>query len=237
MDLLKKAPLVEAVCEIVFSSPAPPDLTIPGILYSGLKTEYPIKKDKPLIQVALRDPGSNQIILHTTPVTQFFNLQSNRVLQVGNHLFVINFTSEYPGWETFSSEIVKVFKLYTQNQEALSIRQISLRYINLFYYDERLNEMVSFQLPNPPSEKYLDNRAVETLVEYSDETNVLSKSFKTIISPEPPKKSCILELTYMNAMPNGVKIDELEQWLEKGHEAIKHLFVDSLNPEYLETLK
>jgi uncharacterized protein (TIGR04255 family) len=240
MEKLKHPPLIEAICEIIFLPTAAFDLTLPGIVYTEIKDEFPIKQDRPFGQAAVRNTlNPQQIEVISAPLTQFFSSERNKVVQIGKDILVNNSPISYVGWDDFKSQILRIFKIYRQNQtNHTAIRQITLKYVNQFDVPEETNykDLFSFHLPNPPSQQYEKNYAFNTVVEYPHEPNVLSKAFRSVFPTKPNTISWVLELGYLNIVPGSIADDDLGSWLETGHTLIEDLFVNALKKTYFESI-
>jgi uncharacterized protein (TIGR04255 family) len=241
MNLLGNSPLIEAVCEIVFMPSPTFDLTLPGILFSELKGDYPIKKDNPVSQVivpSLIDKKNKDII--QSQYTQFFSSNKKRVVQISKDVLTINFVAPYSGWDEYKNEILRIINIYKGNFEnKLLIRQISLRYLNRFELSEfdPINNF-SFKMPIPDNPKYNKLKAYNLTTEFETEyEDVLASTIQSVFPNNPTAKACILTIQNINNDPNSVDIDMLERWLNNAHKTIKNYFIDSLKKTYYHTLK
>jgi uncharacterized protein (TIGR04255 family) len=242
MELLKKAPLTEAVCEILFMPSAVFDNTLPGVLFTELKNEFPIKTEKPANLIPVQSIQNNRVIEHIpVSISQFFSADNTEAVQIGKDLLVCNMLAPYKGWPLFKKQILRVLKLYNSNfTEKPAVRRITLRYVNTFVFGvkEDYGKIFSFPLPSPPDQAYQKNRAFQTLVEYdTDSGDILSLQFKSVFPPDNSKKSVILEINNFLLRPSVMDSTEFENWLDNAHKYVEDLFVASFRQVYFEKLK
>lgn len=241
MKLLTNTPLIEATCEIVFMPTPTFDTTLPGILYTGLKEEFPIKRDQPGGMVTLPSLTlENSFDIQSVRLSQFFSSDNTQAVQIGKDVLVNNMTAPYKGWNIFKAQILKVLTFYSSNfADKPEIRKVTLKYINVLHFDIQNDyiENFTFNLPNPPEEKYKKNRAFNTNLEYDLNTgDILSLSFKSVYPPDISKKSVALEITNQHIVPRRIELDNFENWLDQSHQNIEELFVSSLKAEFLDSL-
>ncbi len=224
---------LEAICEIVFMPSVTFDYTLPGILYSELKSDFPHKKDKPNLNIGIPDLNNPQATeFLNVPITQFYNLENDRVVQVGKDILINNQVAPNKNWIDFFKQIVSVAELYHKNlSERKSIRYIALKYIYKIDIQSTssFKKYFTFPLPLPPGEKYSKVKAFNTNVEFSSgKGNILGKSFRSIIPTSQGVNSSILELVNLNNITN-FSIEDLESWLQSSYDAIQDLLLASIS--------
>ncbi|HJP63520.1 MAG TPA: TIGR04255 family protein [Mucilaginibacter sp.] len=242
MELLKKAPLTEAVCEILFMPSTAFDNTLPGVLFTELKNEFPMKMEKPANLLPVQSIQNNRVIEHIPiSISQFFSSDNTEAVQIGKDLLVCNMMAPYKGWTSFKQQILRVLNIYYSNFiEKPAIRRITLRYVNTFVFDanDDYGKIFSFPLPSPPDQTYQKNRAFQTLVEYdTDNGDILSLQFKSVFPPDASKKSVILEINNFLLRPSVMDSTEFENWLDSAHKSVEDLFIASFRKVYFEKLK
>jgi uncharacterized protein (TIGR04255 family) len=125
---LGRSPLVEAIFEIRFvpTAPAVGDL-LPGLLYAGLKTEYPDTEPLPIANIPrqIRDQQA-ELLYHPS-----YRLKGeHRILQVGDRVLSLN-TTEYPGWAHFKQWVEFATKAVKETGLLKQIERFSFKYINV----------------------------------------------------------------------------------------------------------
>jgi uncharacterized protein (TIGR04255 family) len=242
MELLTKSPLIEASCEIIFMPSSVFDTTLPGILYTELKDEFPTKKDKPGNMIQMPSlTNEKSIDLTQVQLSQFFSIDEKQAVQIGKDILVNNMLTPYKGWGIFKAQILKVFNVYCSNlTEQPKIRRITLKYINIFSFDINADyqSIFTMTLPNPPLKKYVKNRAFNTVVEYDTEFgDILSLGFKSIYPQDKTKKSILLEINSFHNTPKSIEPNNFENWLNIAHKSIEDLFIASLKKQFLHSIK
>ncbi len=128
---LRQEPLIEAIWQIQFDSPAIGDV-LPGVLFSELKTRCrnlslrrlpaadipaPVAQIDPnlrfIAKVIMEDPGS--------PFRW----------QVGDRVVTLNCQKPYVGWKSFKEEIIRMMNTLQESGLILNIQRHSLRYLDL----------------------------------------------------------------------------------------------------------
>jgi len=128
---LRQEPLIEAIWQIQFESPAIGDV-LPGVLFSELRSRYPNislsrlpAADIPA-PVAQVDPNLRFVakVLMEEPGSPFR-------WQVGDRVVTLNCRKPYVGWESFREEITKLVEILLKSGLVANIQRHSLRYLDL----------------------------------------------------------------------------------------------------------
>jgi uncharacterized protein (TIGR04255 family) len=227
----KNSPLIEAVCEFHFLPSEEWDVTLPGLFYSRIKSDFPIKKYKSNVGILSPNDGQNGASIEVGSLAQFWNSEQNIVIQVGKNFLSINALAPYPAWEVYSPAIISALDHYRLEAKPAGLRRSSLKYINRVIVPEldfSVNEYFTFGIPVPPG---IDNvfSDINTVIqfpmnEFSDQLVIQFASLERY--PDEPEASTplLLQLEYKSIKANSVSIDDFPNWLEKGHDCINNSF-------------
>lgn len=231
-------PFLECVFNLAFMPTPEFDMTIPGLYLSKIQDEYTKKKD--LHERKMRLPGINgdnpEIV--STPVIQFLSNNGKFVSQIGKDVFAFNQISDFKNWEKFKGELLKLLSYYRSLINQDQIRALALRF--LFRIDSDLelepNEYFNFAFPSNPIKEEAGVKAINALAEYdAEDDDFLSISLKTI-DPGENINFQLLEIGFNNNNPGSVKIDNIDDWLEKSigciNNGIRSCVTDKLIKKY-----
>lgn len=125
---LGKSPLVEVIFEIRFETTAPAvgDL-LPGLLYSGLKAQYPETEPLPIASIPrqIRDQQT-ELLYHPSHRLK----GEHRMLQVGDRVVSLH-TTEYPGWTVFKQWVQVATNAVKETGLLRQIERFSFKYVNV----------------------------------------------------------------------------------------------------------
>jgi uncharacterized protein (TIGR04255 family) len=124
--ILRKDPIVEAVCEFRFDSPDW-DWTVPGLLWNQLKDTFPLKQQ--FDAVAPDAPEEAEETLGVLRLN-FWRQDKTALVRIEPNKLSIVQLKPYAGWPKFKAEIERVLNQYNEVVSSGSITRVSLRYVN-----------------------------------------------------------------------------------------------------------
>lgn len=128
--LLRKAPIIEAVAEVRFSSSNGnlASTVLPGLLFNDLKEQYPAIQAHPSAQIPSEVKDQNPELRYLPSVVM---VGENSSLNVGRAVLGIVINKPYPGWDSFKASILNVWQVAQKSGLIGSIERFSLKYVNL----------------------------------------------------------------------------------------------------------
>lgn len=225
----KNSPLIETICEFHYIHKEQWDATLPGMLYESVKEEYPVKNQrKDFYQPpGMIDEGLNNL----TVFTQFYNEKKESLIQIGKNVLTINCLKPYPHWEFFKPMILKNSGIYREIAKPISLRQLSLRYINKINIPINDGEKVSLKeyfkyYPNRPEELKGDMSSIDIVIHlpHNEDRDALILRLATVLPDEEKQVSFLLQLDFIMVKPEQLPLDNLEEWLENAHSIINSTF-------------
>ena len=116
MTKYNNTPIIEAVCEFRFGKDTDRDMTIPGVVYREIKTNFPHKEQHALQDINLPQNASDKgTRVNTRTIARFLSNDKKELIQVGPRLLSINRLKPYQTWSEFKSLIGNTFNLLSQN--------------------------------------------------------------------------------------------------------------------------
>ena len=234
---LKNPPIIEAVCEFRFELENINDPSIPGIIYSLIKQDFPIRKQRNIASPSLN--SNSEVVI--TNLAQFYNQDETIIIQVGGDLLTINSVKKYPNWEIYKPEIIKILNVYLKEIKPKSLKRIGLRSINKIDVPFEKFDIDNFftfapKRPNNITSPYSHfNVHIESKL-YDDRDAIVMKN-SSILADISEKRSFILDLEYVLIKPNEVEMNfiKIEDWLDNAHSELFNAFQSSVTPSLMNT--
>lgn len=230
----KNPSIVEALCEFQFISDQPWDITIPGLVYEKIKDNFPEKKQQTGMGIQFRqvEKGVGHKIEPVPSRVQFLKKDKTALIQVAHNLLVVNQLKPYPIWEKFKKTILDNFHIYKKIAASKGLERISLRYINVFEFNEaeiKLEDCFKYY-PFIPKGLPQNQTSSLTRVEFPYEKNCekLTLMLATIMPARPDAISLGLDIDYAIDKPEYISLNDVEKWLDKAHGRVEDAFEASI---------
>lgn len=252
--ILRKDPIVEAVCDFHFESEKW-DWTVPGLIYKRIKDDFPQSQEQPHVQFEVQQTPSGVTANAGSSLgrMQFWRADRTALVQVGPNHLSINQLRPYIGWPQFKAMIEQVLSLYKEESPFEKINGLSLRYINhlplpegRYHFEELINTY-----PRVPGQ---DKQTWATWVQRVDIVREELKALFTVqagcvpIAPQPALEEplvaqpsinlmLMLDLVFRHAVQEPMPLESVSSWLDTAHAEIEAMFFQSVQPEYLKTFE
>ncbi len=223
-------PIVEALCEFQFISTEEWDMTIPGLIYERIKESFPEKKQTLSIGIQMHptEKGIEHSIELVTPKIQFIKKDKTALIQIAPDLLVVNQLKPYPTWGNFKKMILDNFRIYKAIANPKGLKRISLRYINIFEFQDNKIELQNFFkfYPSIPEDlpKIYGPFLIKVEFPYDTDSETLVLSLGTTISAKKDVTDLLLDIDYGTTKPESISFDEIPDWLDKAHDRIERAF-------------
>jgi uncharacterized protein (TIGR04255 family) len=124
-------PILEVVCEVRFNETEPWDWTIPGLMYERVSGAFPVKRQEPVLQVAINTTQEGQTI-QSGPVAkmQFLRQDGSALIQVQPNILAVTHLRPYPEWPQFRALVLEQLATYAEVSGQRDVARLGLRYIN-----------------------------------------------------------------------------------------------------------
>ncbi|MCI0329524.1 MAG: TIGR04255 family protein [candidate division Zixibacteria bacterium] len=225
-------PIIEAVCEFRLNPESKWDLTIPGILYEKVNTEFPHKETRLIQETVIKQgPEGTEQQLRTSERAVFLTQDRRIFIQIGPNLLAVNSLKPYPTWEKFKPRIENVYKALTEVMDVKSFERLGLRYINRIEIPQEPNKR--FDL-----EKYFEFRpylgkklptdldffSMGCVLKFFDERDLCSVRLRNAVAENKANTAFLLDMDYFLAKSSDVPASEAMNWVEMAHEKVEEIF-------------
>lgn len=227
----RKPPIVEALCEFRFVPSQPWDWTIPGLIYTEVKEDFPIKHQSKPLQVRLNDETQEVSVQNTVSNVdrmQFLRKDERALIQIGPDFMSVHHLKPYSNWETFKLMISNSLNIYRQIAEPQSLNRIGLRYINRLEIPEQMVEIEDYLLaiPTVPSTvpQLFSGWVQRVEIPFEDTNGLLALQSRSIYEEGQKGIAFLLDLDFVTLQPELVELNSAMGWVEEAHERIESTF-------------
>jgi len=228
------SPIIESVCEIKFTEDTPWDITVPGLIFEDIKTQYPEKKQRTTHEISVsqmdKDNSKSLPLLKRQDAAIFLTGDEKSQIQVGPRTLLVSRLKPYSNWEDFKSQISYAFEKLSGRVELKGIQRIGLRYINKIEIQtgngnvnlDRFFEFRPFcgaQLP-----QLHGTFIVGCVFPFSQEQDSCRVELTSAVSEREDSMAFILSIDYFLNKPRSIPVSETMNWAENAHGEVKRLF-------------
>ena len=232
-------PIETAVCEFRFPPTKPWDLVVPGLMYTNLSKDFPVRlpaRRGQGVSIQLGPEGivSQQVVdqpAHLLPpeLRLWRSDDDTGEIVIAPHRLAVHHRAPYPSWVNVLPVIQQALKEYISAAEPDAIQRIGLRYINRIRFDPTTEIDLESYLDFYP---FLGDRLPQTIdasrtrvdIPYSDGRDSLRLNLSAPIRQLEEPLVVTLDLDYSLVEPGGVQFDEVTSWLEHAHDQIEAVF-------------
>lgn len=223
-------PIVEALVEYRFQTSEPSEAIL-GLVYAGLKREFPKIENLPILQLpeTIRTKDPNLIYQPWYKIHQgdFFIQLGPKVLSFVN-------VGKYLGWESYFQKISEYYKVINETGVMTSIERIGLRYINFFDFNIYEKTTVEMKINGVETEnKGLNIRTVIPSDEFLTTVGIASNS--ELIQNGKRMSGSIIDID-VGLKPSSFAMNDILTATEKAHVKEKSIFFNLLKDDFIITL-
>lgn len=231
----QSSPIEEAACELQLGQGVPWDLAIPGLIFPGLKSQFPIREQRLVQEIAAQmSPDGVQQILKTSERAVFLSEDRRMLVQIGPRVVAVNQLKPYTGWTTLKTNIGLVLSTLQSVIHVDQFERIGLRYINRVEIPgidnrELLDTCFEFRprfsgaFPNS-----LDSYIVGCDLPYREGKDHCRVQLSSAVSAGRNVASAILDIDYATRVPGKMDNDAVLQWIDEAHESVESVFEGSI---------
>lgn len=231
----RNSPIVEAVFEVKFSETPGWDFTIPGVMYSRLSTDFPIKEQRVTQEFTISqdDPSRIKQEVRTSQNMAFLSSDRQRLIQVGEKNSSVHHIKPYKGWEDyFRYDIHSGFSVLNELLPSSKISRLGLRYINHIHAPENELEVTKYLNFYP---EFISSHGLQTenfiagnIFRIPDTEDRCRLQLSNGISPSDKANLFILDLDYYILSSQVSDPQTIFAWADNAHEQIERLFEMSI---------
>lgn len=227
------APIIEVVCEFIFTPNSPWDLALPGLIYERLRNTFEKRTQETIVAVEVTPGISNTLpAFRTEERIRLTQADEQAFIILGKHSISIHHVKPYPSWEKFFPLIRQAFESYTSVAEPVGIHRIGLRYINRIEVDGgRVEPSEYFSLypyvgPGLPED--YSEFATRVLFPYQGGRDLLKVELASGKPDRPNTMVSFLDLDYILAQPDSIEPNDAMAWIVDAHNHIENVFEESI---------
>lgn len=226
----KNSPIVEVIVEFQFIPSEPWDITIPGLFYEKVKSDFPKKEEQVSYIVEFKNKdGAVEPSANLKQRIKFIRSDNSALLQIWRDVLTVNHFKSYPTWKKFKLLIQKNLRTYLEIAKPKGFKRLGLRYINKIQFKERTIETKDYfryypEIPEKIIPKSHAGFSCRVEIPYQEERDRLILSLGTTFPDKPFKLASILDLDYIMLKPEGVSIEGFSDWLEEAHTVVEDAF-------------
>lgn len=235
-----RPPLIEALCEIYFDPGQEWDVTLLGLYYERIKSEFPVKRELRNLEVSVQSGPQQfaQEIREAGVRMQFSRADKTAMVQVAPNLLVVNQLPPYPTWAEFRALIGERLTDYVAVAKPKGLARIGLRYINRFNFAPGEFEFARYFARAkfiPPALFEAAGQFLFRLELAQTEQERLLVTMSSI-PIEPPQASIVLDLDHVSIGSRSPDVAVILAHLDTAHDRIEAVFEDCLTDDLRRTL-
>ncbi|MBI4337160.1 MAG: TIGR04255 family protein [Chloroflexi bacterium] len=220
-----RPPLQEVIVEILVGPSTAWDLTVPGILYEGLKKDFPVRERRQIQEVDIQQAtGSSALNVKQSERAVFLANDRRRLVQVGDRLIAVNQLPPYPGWQEVRNSVQAAYTALKAVVTVNELRQLSLRYIDRIVIPGTKVKVEDYLKFRPHFEGVEKDSPLDTWaafivgiqVPYDDSKNLLRIQIGSGL-PEKDKQVFSMETDYRLVQAGAVHTEQILEWLDVAH--------------------
>lgn len=236
---LGKAPLIEAVFELRFTSSIPASNVLPGVIFGNLPGEKSITRlpaaDLPQ-QLRNVDPNLAYAALVKIGWNAFSILVSDRSIALAR-------TPPYPGWNSFKAAVLQTLEAVGKSQMIENVERISVKYTNVFPKEfGDLASVVKLNLQIGELSVVGNNILIRAEIPKNDMVHVvqLASEATTMFADGTSRKGPLLEIDTIAVVDKMKYSDFLKivtDRVELIHDETKVMFFTCVGPQTVEKME
>lgn len=242
----KKPPVTEVVCEFFLPADFQWDMTLPGLVYQVLKSEYPIKERRlvqevaPIPQVQAQAlsgtqpqalPQAPNIIQHKLSVSErlwLYTEDRKNLVQIGPNVLAVNRIMPYPGWDVFSPRVYDVFSNYAKAVNLEKLQKVGLKFINNFEIPVPLEELATYVdympylgagIPRGITSFFLGG-----IVNVPQSSDSIKIELTTTITANEGNSAFMMLIDYVNVNQDLLSLGQVVSKIEEAHKHVEDMF-------------
>ena len=233
----QSSPIEEAACELRLGQGVSWDLAVPGLMFPGLQSQFPIREQR-LVQEMVAKTSSDgvQQSFKTSERAVFMSQDRRTLVQIGPRVVAVNQLKPYTGWAALKANIELVLSILQSVIHVDQFERIGLRYINRIeipdidnrklldtYFEFRPRFGAAF--PNS-----LDNYIVGCDLSYREGNDHCRVQLSSGVSAESNAASAVLDIDYATRQPGKMSNEFVFQWVDQAHANVENVFEGSIAP-------
>ena len=222
---LTKSPLSEVLVELRYTPPQEISLLI-GKLSQQLN-EYPVFENLMVPDFPISTPEFDKLIRY-----RFYNESKSKLYNLGKGVISVN-SLTYGGFDEFLADVNTVLIKHRELTTVEKITRVGLRYINKIQVDRPIADIlaVGFDLPKIISD-------IEKGFNFTSSGEIENGALTTrILTSTTNKSELIIDFDFYKNDFGEYDLDNINEWIDCGHDVIYNAFKSLLVPNYFKELE
>lgn len=223
-------PIQEAVCEFRFPEALPWDMATPGLLFPGLKGDYPVRKQRTDAEPRLVQNTKGEPALTFAKVERIaYSAEDGKsFVQVGPRAVSVHKLSPYSSWEDFRGKVTRVHSVLLDVVGATPLERVGLRYINRLEAVNSpadLSDFLRFRPEcGPGVTEPMSNVQMACTFGARGGADSYRVMLVSLVPDDEQKAALALDIDYFTCTPGVVKYDSVLAWVEAAHSKVESVF-------------
>ena len=231
----RKAPVIEALCELYFAGSEWDD-TIPGRFFESptVKRDFPVKHQREIqeAQITLSAGQAAAGVRQLPPWIQFVSEKADRMIQLARDLLVVNQLRPYPRFEDWEPVIHSSLDIYRTLARPKGVARLGVRYINRVVIPEGTVLMEDYFTVYPQLPKAMGDKHGAFMVRFevpsAESGHTVLVTFATAPTQEPHQKSFLLDIYDIHQPANPLAFADVRREVESAHANVEAAFEGSI---------
>lgn len=234
------SPIIESICEFRFTEDTDWDITVPGLIFEDIKTEYPHKEQRMTQETSISPPTaeSNKMKsqIKKSDIAVFYKEDKRSLIQIGPRILSTSRLKPYNTWASFKNQIAYAFEKLNGRVDPKGCQRIGLRYINKINIPMKQNKVTLenyFEFRpycGPKLPQSHGDFIVGCIFQYHDGRDLCKVELRDAAPENKDSLSFLLSIDYFLAKPRSIPIDTSLEWVENAHTEIETLFEGCILP-------
>lgn len=238
-QILRKAPITEALIDIRVKLSPDMDMRQIDSIYESIKNEYPKKQEQRISQVHVEQKPGEDIVKSSTKINGYRYISSDgkRIVQGRLDGFTFSRLHPYITWEDLRSEAYRLWLLYGKVTSPYLMTRVALRYINNLNIPMPIRDFSEFLTAPPPVPEGLPQGVSSFLTrvfihEPAIGANaIITQALEQVITNVVP---IILDIDVFKLQSEGIEEKEAWDTIEKLRHFKNQIFFNSITDKLKE---
>jgi uncharacterized protein (TIGR04255 family) len=225
----RQDPIVEAVFELRLGQDKALDMTVPGLFFEKIASDFPIKEQRQIQEIEIIG-GPKGVERETRNIERIFFFTEDKLqfIQIGSNLFAVHGIKPYPTWPVFRERIEKGLSTLKSITEIGIPERLGLRYINRIEIPSSRIDLDEYFEFAPRLGKKLPQELIGlhqmVMIQPKDSRDQCRMQLFSTLPETPGNSAYILDLDYYWLKPKEMEFEQILLWVEEAHTEVKKLF-------------
>lgn len=238
-QILKNAPITEALIDLRVKLPSKLDVKEIDLIYESIKERYPEKQEQRISEFRIETKPAEELVKSVSKINgyRYISFDKKQILQARLDGFTFSRLHPYIKWEDLSNEAHRLWLLYKDVTSPDLITRVALRYINKFNIPIPIRDFSDYLTAPPTVPEGLPQGVSSFLTRIAiyepsiDAHAIITQLLEQIVNEAAP---IILDIDVFKVRPEG--LEERDAWniIEKLRHFKNQIFFKSITKKLKE---